>query len=61
MITFILDVEEDGTAVVSVEGAKGESCYDITSALEKKGQVVGDSKTEEYYEQPQENLNVNRR
>jgi len=50
MVRIITDFDDDGNAVITVEGAKGEECYQITKSLERKGKVVSDKKTEEYYE-----------
>ena len=56
MITITIDIEENGTPVISVEGAKGEECYKLTESLEKLGTVMKDEKTKDFYERPQENL-----
>lgn len=51
MIRVVIDIEENGNPVVYVEGAVGESCYEITESLERLGKVTGDERTEAFYEQ----------
>ena len=44
-----------GNPSLTVEGVKGESCKDVTAALEAAlGTVVSDTPTNEFYERPLE-------
>lgn len=50
-IEIYMDFDSEDNPVVSVRGAKGRSCSDLTKGLELAlGKVVVDEKTPEYYE-----------
>jgi hypothetical protein len=51
MVEIFMDFNENDEPVVSVKGAKGRSCSELTKGLEMAlGKVVVDEKTPEYYE-----------
>lgn len=51
MAKIIIKINEDASTEVSVKGAKGKSCMDLTKPLEERlGKVVKDRKTSEYYQ-----------
>jgi hypothetical protein len=56
MQTITITVSPDGTPKIEVNGVKGQSCKDVTKAVEKAlGTVSTDKDTPEMYERPQQN------
>ena len=56
---IVVNFDENGEAIISVNGVKGKSCKDVTKFLEKElGKVVEEKKTKEYYETEKVKNNV---
>lgn len=48
---IVVNFDENGETIISVNGVKGKSCKDVTKFLERElGKVVEDKNTKEYYE-----------
>lgn len=47
----IIDIDAEGNMIVSVKGAKGKSCKDLTAKIEAAlGQTVKDDKIPEFFQ-----------
>ena len=56
---IIVSFDDNGEAVITVNGVKGKSCKDVTKFLEKElGEVTSDKKTKEFYEVEKVKANV---
>lgn len=62
MQQITVEIASDGSTKIKVDCVQGTACADLTAALEKAlGKTVQDTKTKEYYERANQNLNVGRR
>jgi hypothetical protein len=61
MVEITIEVPLDGEMTVSVTGAKGRSCKELTRELEALGRVTSTEETREMYEREERVLNSNRR
>ena len=56
---IVLDIDEDGNIVITVEGVKGTDCTKITKELEAAlGVVIDQQFTSEYYQEEEGRLKI---